>query len=152
MATQYTAGLSAGQILTAATMNQIGAASVTYTPTFTQSATITKTINIARYWQVQKFVIVQFSMTATSSGTAGNAVLVGLPLTALSSSSQVWGAASFTGGASHYGNKVGTCYGNTTTTMSFLFQDGVSNLFGVNPSFQILSGDNIAGTLIYEVA
>jgi len=39
MATQYTAGLTAGQVLTAATMNQIGAAWETWTPALTASNT-----------------------------------------------------------------------------------------------------------------
>lgn len=152
MATQWTAGLASGQVLTAATLNTIGAASVTYTPTFTQSATINKTINLARYWRFQKMVVVQFSLTATSNGTAGNAVLVGLPISANLYSAIAWGNAVFLGGAGHYGNKVGSAYGNSLTTTSFTFQDGVSNLFGVNPSFQILSGDTIAATIIYEAA
>lgn len=152
MATQWTAGTTSGQVLTAATLNTIGAASVSYTPTFTQSVTINKTVNIARYWQFQKLVLVQFSLTATSNGTAGNAIVVGLPLTASNFANLGMGVVGFAGGPGHYGNKIGTCYGNNSSSIAFLMQDGVSNLFGVNPSFQILTGDTITATFMYEVA
>ena len=49
MATQWTAGTVSGQVLTAATLNTIGAAWVDYTPTLTQGVTVTKTITVARY-------------------------------------------------------------------------------------------------------
>lgn len=51
-----------------------------YTPTWTQSATITKTVNDARYTQVGKTVTAQIVMTATGSGTANNTIVVGLPV------------------------------------------------------------------------
>ena len=73
----------AGQVLTAAELN--GAGTWTdYTPSWTQSATITKTVNWARYSQFNKIVMGSIKMTATSAGTANNAVLVGLPVTASS--------------------------------------------------------------------
>ena len=152
MATQWTAGTTSGQVLTAATLNTIGAASVSYTPTFTQGATISKTVNIARYWQFNKMIVGQVSVTATSSGTAGSRILVGLPLTSNSSAEFVVGSFGFVGGASHYGNKVGSGYLQSTTTVGGFMQDGTSNWFGVNPSFQILSGDAISITFMYEVA
>ena len=39
MATQWTAGTTAGQVLTAATLNTIGAATQSYTPAWTGSTT-----------------------------------------------------------------------------------------------------------------
>jgi len=153
MATQWTAqGITSGAVLPAATLQSIGAATVNYTPTFTQSVNISKTVNFARYWQFQKLVVVQFSLTATSNGTAGNAIVVGLPLTASGFANLGMGVVGFAGGAGHYGNKIGTCYGNNSSSIAFLMQDGVSNLFGINPSFQILSGDTITATFMYEVA
>lgn len=70
-----------GQVLTAAELNTAGAFS-NYTPTWTQSATITKTTNWARYTQLGKWVQVSVKMTATSAGTANNKILVGLPVNA----------------------------------------------------------------------
>jgi hypothetical protein len=84
MATQYTAGLSSGQILTAATMNSIGAAWESYTPTLTQSSTVTKTVTYAKYTQINKLCIVNVRLDVTGAGTAANSVVVGLPLTSAS--------------------------------------------------------------------
>lgn len=71
MATQYTAGLSAGQILTAATMNQIGAATETFTPTI--MGNVSGTVGIGNgtltgnYFRFQKFVVVNYNLVWGSS-------------------------------------------------------------------------------------
>ena len=86
MATQYTAGLTTGQVLTAATMNSIGAAWETWTPTISaQAGTITSgTTTQARYARIQKLVFVQFNYTITTVGTAVNSNLqFTLPITQL---------------------------------------------------------------------
>lgn len=70
-----------GQVLTAAELNSAGEWQ-SYTPTWTQSATITKTVNWARYTQLNKLVIVSIKMTATGAGTANNVIKVGLPVNA----------------------------------------------------------------------
>lgn len=70
-----------GQVLTAAELNSAGEFQ-TYTPTWSQSANITKTVNWARYTQLNKFVYVSIKMTASSAGTAANNILVGLPVNA----------------------------------------------------------------------
>lgn len=71
----------AGQVLTAAELNTAGTWQ-DYTPTWTQSATITKTTNWARYTQLGKWVQGSIKMTASSAGTANNEILVGLPVSA----------------------------------------------------------------------
>jgi hypothetical protein len=83
MATQYTAGLTAGQVLTAATMNSIGAEWETWTPTITAgSGTFTTTvINNARFTRIQKLVILNLDLTITTVGTGGNGVIFTLPVT-----------------------------------------------------------------------
>ena len=70
---------TAGQVLTAAELNTAGAWQ-DYTPSWTQSATISKTINFARYTQLGKTVQGSLKMTATSSGTSNNKILIGLPV------------------------------------------------------------------------
>lgn len=76
----------AGQTVTAALLNEpfpVGIGAWTdYTPTFTQSATITKTIQTARYTKVGRTTTFQVYLTATSAGTANNSILVGLPVAA----------------------------------------------------------------------
>jgi len=81
MATQYTAGLSAGQILTAATMNSIGAVWETYTPTYTAtSGTLTTvTTNAARWARLQKTFFLHIDATITNVGTATGFLEVSLP-------------------------------------------------------------------------
>jgi len=84
MATQYTAGLTTGQVLTAAIMNQIGATWETWTPTVTANAgTITSgTVSLARYARIQNLVFVQFGYSVSNVGTATGAGLVTtLPIT-----------------------------------------------------------------------
>ena len=53
-----------------------------YTPTLTQSATVTKTVNYARYMKIGRTVIVNMLLTVTGSGTAVNSVIIGLPVAA----------------------------------------------------------------------
>jgi hypothetical protein len=84
MATQYTAGLTTGQVLTAATMNEIGAAWETWTPTYsaTVGAFTTITTNLARYARIQKIVVARIDATITAIGTAGGNMQFTIPITA----------------------------------------------------------------------
>lgn len=91
MATQYTAGLSAGQILTAATMNQIGAAWETWTPALTASTTNptlgTGSTATGRYGRIQKTVFGQLLVQFGTSGVAQGSgfYFVSVPITAQAS-------------------------------------------------------------------
>jgi len=85
MATQYTAGLTSGQVLTAATMNSIGATWETWTPTISSSAgTITSgSLVRARYCRIQKLIVARFEYTIGTAGTAAGSYLdFTLPVTA----------------------------------------------------------------------
>ena len=152
MATQWTAGTVSGQVLTAATLNTIGAASVSYTPTLSQGVTVTKTIISAKYWQFQKLVIGTVNLSITSNGTNATAVQIGLPITANASTQLVIGTYLVIGGASHYGNKVGSALVYSSTTIGGFVDGGTSNWFGVAPAYQLLNGDSIYATFAYEVA
>jgi len=80
MATQYTAGLSAGQVLTAATMNQLGAAWESYTPTVKGGATtLTGIVLYAKWARIQKTVWVQVAFQSTSAGAANGIISVSYP-------------------------------------------------------------------------
>lgn len=83
MATQWTAGLTAGQVLNASTLNTIGAAWETYTPTVTpQSGTITTMGNrFGKYVRINKLVIVIFDFTITTNGTGGTWLNLTKPIT-----------------------------------------------------------------------
>lgn len=74
MATQYTAGLSAGQILTAATMNQLGAATEAYTPVWTATTTNPILNNgslSGNYFRIQNIIIGQIFLVVGSSTNVG---------------------------------------------------------------------------------
>ncbi len=84
MATQYTAGLTTGQVLTAATMNSIGAAYETFTPNFRPGAGVWFVANqvSARYGRIGKLVYGSAQLDIVSFGTATGNVLFDLPITA----------------------------------------------------------------------
>lgn len=73
MATQYTAGLSAGQVLTAANMNSIGAATETFTPTIVGNTSGSVTIGngtlSGNYFRLQKLLVVNYTLIWGSSTT-----------------------------------------------------------------------------------
>jgi hypothetical protein len=85
MATQWTAGTTSGQVLTAATLNTIGAASVSYTPTWTSTGSQPVLGNGSiqgTYFQFQKFVVGEIQIVIGSTTTFGTGTyLVSLPLT-----------------------------------------------------------------------
>jgi hypothetical protein len=149
MATQWTAGTTSGQVLTAATLNTIGAAWVDYTPTLTQSATVTKTINYARYCQFQKTIIVQVHLTATGAGTAANEVLLGLPITSTTATARTIGTG-FVFDASTTTLYNCSAILNSTTTAKFYYQAGFG--WGFSPNIALANNDQITFTLIYEAA
>ena len=92
MATQWTAGTTSGQVLTAATLNTIGAAWETWTPALTASTTNptlgTGSSATGRYGRINKTVYGNCRIIFGSSGTnAGSGFyFVSLPITAQASS------------------------------------------------------------------
>lgn len=88
MATQWTAGTTAGQVLTAATLNTIGAAYETWTPALT-AATVNPTLGtgsttVGRYGRINKTVYGDASFVFGTSGVAAGtgAYYISLPVTA----------------------------------------------------------------------
>lgn len=53
-----------------------------YTPTFTQSGAVSKTVTYAKYQQIGKIVTVRGLLVCTGSGTANALITIGLPVTA----------------------------------------------------------------------
>lgn len=143
---------SAGHILTAADFDALfptGIAAWTgYTPTLTQSATVTKTVNRAAYMKVGRTVKVNGYLSVTSAGTAANNVSVGLPV-APSADLQV-------GSAYILDTSTSTRYICTCLTFGgvLIFQHDTSGLnnFGVTPAVTLANGDAIAYSIEYEAA
>jgi hypothetical protein len=157
---------TAGQVLTAAELN--GAGTWTdYSPSWTQSATITKTVNFARYCQFNKLIFVSLKMTATSAGTSNNKILVGLPVSASSNNfimgTSIWNDVSDASFGHFFTYSKPALY-ETSTTVAFGFGrftssslgGGTTNVrFGQtydSTTFTIASGDEIYVQLAYEAA
>lgn len=109
---------TAGQVLTAAELNAAGTWA-DYTPSWTQSATITKTVNWARYSQFNKLVFVSIKMTASSAGTANNVIKIGLPVAASSNNFLMGTAVWSSSGATPTSRGLYVFY-DTSTTVKFL--------------------------------
>ena len=143
MATQYTAGLTAGEVLTAATMNSIGAEWESWTPTITASAGAftTTTVNVARYARIQKIIVCFLDVTINNVGTATGQVLFTLPFTARSSVTS--GAALGAWREFAAVGITGTIETSTTT---------IAALSSYNNSAFLGSGRRYGATFIYEAA
>jgi hypothetical protein len=140
----------AGQVLTAAELNGVGVWQ-DYTPSWTQGATITKTVNFARYTQLNKLVIVNLKMTASSAGTASSPILVGLPVSASSNNSSMGLAFMFDVSAGDSGKEgLFSVYESATTVHFLQTRSGESDKFGIN--LTIASGDIISATFTYEAS
>jgi hypothetical protein len=81
MATQYTAGLSAGQILTAATMNSIGAAWEAYTPTLS-GWTQGNGVFTAAYCQINKLIVYRGTFVGGSTTVQADFFDISFPVAA----------------------------------------------------------------------
>ena len=89
----------------------------TYTPAWTQSASITKTVTRNEYLKLGRETAGVVNMTASSAGTATNAIKVTTPVTAKWASNQVVGAGWHYNGSNNVPLLV---YLDSTTTFSFL--------------------------------
>ena len=149
MATQWTAqGITSGAVLPAATLQSIGAVTVDYTPTLTQGVAVTKTVVQARYFQFQKFVQGTIVLNATSAGTAGQVVAVGLPISARATSTMTAFGYIYDASTNVMYNVTG--YTASGTTLQFFYQTG--NAFGVSPAVTLANTDQISLNFSYEIA
>jgi hypothetical protein len=152
MATQYTAGLSAGQVLTAATMNSIGAAWESYTPVVSQGVTLTKTVNYAKYVQINRTIICHVTMTITSGGTLGSVLACTLPLAAANTDSPFFGC---NGSGTFYDASAATPYvlgvhSGGSSTITFVGTTPGGNYFGAIPAVTAANGDVLSFIISYE--
>ena len=156
MATQYTAGLTSGQVLTAATMNSIGAAWVDYTPTWTSAGTAPALGNgtlTGRYCQINKLVVVQIALTLGSTSTIGTGqYYLSLPLTDTTNQ----GAFFPLGFGYMLDSSAANAYtiighrGNTADKVGFKYTAGGYGDISATSPFTFASGDNIFINCTYE--
>jgi hypothetical protein len=153
-----------GQVLTAATMNSIGAAWETYTPALTSSGTQpvlgTGSEATGKYVRINKFVAgyfeIRFGTSGINAGT-GN-YFVSLPITAARSSGDFWelnlGMASFSDSST--GNDYYMKLNFASSTTMYLYYMGAFNgnlaALGAAAPVAMATSDRITGQFFYEAA
>jgi hypothetical protein len=155
MATQYTAGLTSGQVLTAATMNSIGAASEAYTPAWTSTGTAPVLNNgtlTGMYFRLNKLIIARATWTAGSTTTFGTGgYRISLPITT-NGANFLTGYAQYTD-ASTFNTYVMICQPITTTTVQMNWNvGGLNGVWGQANPVAMANGDSCQMTFIYEAA
>lgn len=130
----------------------VQAAWSTYTPTLTQSGTVTKTVTYAAYCQIGKQVTCTVRLDATGAGTGSNLITVSLPVTA------AYAASILPAGIFYFYDSSATTYyvgmaGLASTTTVAGQRDGVAGrMGGTSPTAAIASGDQIGFSITYEAA
>lgn len=125
----------------------------TYTPTLTQSGAVTKTVTYARFVRIGRTIIVTVRLAVTGTGSASNAVVVGLPVTAAAAVTRAAGCGSIfdtSAGLVYNGNADIT----TTTTVQFwpTSADSGSALGAAVFTAALAAGDEVAMHVTYEAA
>lgn len=106
-----------------------------WTPTVTQSGTVSKTVNWGWYRRSNGLYEAQCKLTFTGSGTSTNAILISTPLT------QVDAFGAFVFYDSSLGEyRVGNVLPNSTTTYSLAIDEGV-DLYGIAGTDGITNND-----------
>jgi hypothetical protein len=119
-----------------------------YTPTLTQSGTLSKTVNYAKYKRIGRTIFATVDLSITSGGASGVAIEIGLPVTAAAAGGVVGVFRYFDSGSTIY---AGTALASTTSVVQ-CFVSGNGNPMGINPAFGAANGDSIQMHVTYEAA
>ena len=157
MATQWTAGTTSGQVLTAATLNTIGAAWETWTPVLTGSTTnpnlgSTGTAT-GRYARVNKIVIAQAQFVFNGAGIAAGSGFYkcSLPITAQAASSASGTALAID--VSTFASTANVTYLDSTTQAVGVGSGGGGFAASIGSSTYVwAAGDIIRFLICYEAA
>lgn len=139
-----------------ATQTNLGiSATTTFTPTLSQSGSIPVTVNRAVYKIINKIALVEIDITATSTGTSGQRVVIaGIPTVARPA--YVGGLLFPLGTGFYYDVGVGlySCIVRAHTDASNMILQYAANtgIIGVAPAIAVASSDRILLNLWYEVA
>lgn len=131
-------------------MNEIGAAWESWTPTLTQSGTVTNTVTYGKYMRIQKLIIAQCHLSVTGSGTTNNAVKISLPITAATDADQVIGSGFIYDVSTTTIYNTSTQIDTTTTAVFYPDQTGSGLAWGQSPNLALANGDLIKTFIIYE--
>ncbi len=156
MATQWTAGTTSGQVLTAATLNTIGAAFETWTPALTASTTNptlgTGSTATGRYGRINKFI---YGVGSVQFGTAGvnpgsGVYYFSIPVTAQASGvvCGTWQAFDSSASAVYVGHLVM----DTTSRMVMYYSNPSSVITNAAPWPAAAASDFIRVNFNYEAA
>lgn len=135
------------------TVGPLYGALTSYTPTLTQSGSVTFT-NASSYIRLGRMVIYTFHCTVTGTGTGANAVTITLPFTAASAESTRplgTGLIFDTSASLVY---PGHAVYNSTTTLIFRPSDQAANAaLGASVfTAALAAGDTVSGTVMFECA
>lgn len=149
----------AGAVLTAAQLNEtrdslkaIGDAWTSYTPTLTQSGAVTKTVTYAKYVLAGKWVTVQIKLAVTGSGTASNAIVIGLPVAGTGAGLPVGSGWVFDSSASALYKGVANLVGTTSLQLYYAADTSQSSLGATGMTAALASGDEVTAFAVYESA
>jgi hypothetical protein len=139
-------------LLAAFPLNAAGlsAAWTSYTPTLTQSATVTKTVTYAKYMKIGRLVIVNLLLAVTGAGTAANAVLVGLPVTAATGDGSIGAGYIYDASVSTIYNGVADLASTTTADLLAPATGGGLGAFGFTAA--LAASDAVSLSAMYEAA
>ena len=155
MATQWTAGLTDNTVLPASTLNQIGAAWETYTPTLTASTTNptlgSGSTATGRYARINKTVFYYAEFAFGTGANAGSgSYRVSLPITALNALNVVGSGWLYDSSA----NRLETCVVRLgATTYAWLYATATNTYQTQNAQpWTWAQGDAINFFIVYEAA
>ena len=130
-----------------------GGAWTSFTPTLTQSGTVTNTATWCKYGRWGRLIVANFYVTVTGTGTASNVITIGLPVTAATSSVAF-------GSGYIYDNSTGIYYpgiaylaSGTTASLIDATQSSTTPTLGAAGFTAALAANDIVNlTLTYEAA
>jgi hypothetical protein len=125
-----------------------GPAWVNWTPTITQTATLTYSANTSRYCIIGKLLIAHIAVTASNTGTTGQPIILGgLPVASALTDGGAVGDGFLLDGATFYSAVVYQAGSNSFNLVGYN-----AGALGQSPSLQVNIGDRISATLMYEIA
>jgi hypothetical protein len=155
MATQWTAGTTSGQILTAATLNTIGAAWELWTPVWTATTTnpvIGNGYIEGRYCRINKTVIASGLIITGSTTTYGSGdYRISLPITARSTNAAMGYVTLYDASAGYIGYSDVMIISTTTTTLETRIGNA-QGIFSPTVPVTLANADQVRFTFIYEAA
>jgi hypothetical protein len=121
-----------------------------YTPTVTQSGTVSNTQTYAKYTRLGNLIVVRALLSMTSTGTGNNLIVVSLPVTATAGSDIPCGEGYIKAGGTWF---PGLAITNTTSTIAFIDTTQTTGGLGLGQTGTAANGALVSGNTIgYRVA